>query len=602
MKPMSRFPAFFLNQYDPGDKEGYLKAKFVLIITLIVVLSVISIMAYAYFMLGFSRTVIFTELVGFAVMLWALVLLIKGRYGLAVHVLLTAGFGTIWMVMFISPNTRPLTMLDTIVFVPALMSAMPLMFLKSRRSMVLYFAANMAVFWIFNVYLLTVEDLTTKERLDYLFDNSIAMIFVFFVSFTLFSIYQQALTSLKKELEERKKAEKALQESENRLFVHLQNTPVGAISWDRDSRVMEWNPAAESIFGYTKQEAVGERISELIFFPEQVHPFEKECQDLLSSRGGDRSIRKNRTQTGKSILCDWYNTVLKDTRGEIIGVAALVNDITEIKKTQEMIIQSEKMLSVGGLAAGMAHEINNPLAGMIQNAQVIHNRLTKDLPANAAAARELDLSLPAIRRYMESRGILTHLDGITQAGMRAAKIIENMLSFAKKGDSSRKKVDLALLADKTLDLAKNDYGLKKAFDVKHMDLVREYSPDLPAVFCEESKIQQVLFNLFKNAAESMGGKTTEGDGPRLTIRLKQEDRMVCIEVEDNGPGMDEETRKRIFEPFFTTKGPEKGTGLGLSVSYFIIVDNHGGQMTVDSSPGKGARFTVRLPLRSETPL
>nr|NJM02488.1 PAS domain S-box protein [Desulfobacula sp.] len=602
MKPMSRFPAFFLSQYDPGDKELYLKAKFVLIITLIVALSLVSTMAYAYFMLGFSRTVIFTELAGFAVMLWALVLLIKGRYALAVHVLLTAGFGTIWMVMFVSPNTRPLTMLDSIVFVPALMSAMPLMFLKRRRPMVLYFAANMAVFWIFNVYLLTVEDLTTTERLDYLFDNSIAMIFVFFVSFILFSIYQQALTSLKKELEERKKAEKALQESENRLSVHLQNTPVGAISWDMDFRVMEWNPAAESIFGYRKQEAVGERISALIFSPEQVHPFEKDYRALLSGRGGDRSIRKNRTRTGKSILCDWYNTVLKDTRGEITGVAALVNDITEIKKTQEMIIQSEKMVSVGGLAAGMAHEINNPLAGMIQNAQVIHNRLTKDLPANETAARELDLSMPAIRRYMESRGILNHLDSITQAGMRAAKIIENMLSFAKKSDASGKKVDLTLLADKTLDLVKNDFGLNKTHDAKHMDIVREYSPDLPPVFCEESKIQQVLFNLFKNAAESMGGGTTEGERPRLTIRLKQEDRMVCIEVEDNGPGMDEETRKRIFEPFFTTKGPEKGTGLGLSVSYFIVVDNHGGQMTVDSSPGKGARFTVRLPLRSEIPL
>jgi PAS domain S-box-containing protein len=602
MKPMSRFPAFFLSQYDPGDKELYLKAKFVLIITLIIVLSLVSTMAYAYFMLGFSRTVIFTELAGFAVMLSALVLLIKGRYGLAVHTLLTAGFGTIWTVMFVSPNTRPLTMLDTIVFVPALLSAMPLMFFKSRRPMVVYFLVNMAVFWIFNVYLFTVEDLTTKERLDYFFDNSIAMIFVFFVSFTLFSIYQQVLTLMKQELEERKKAEKALQESENRLFVHLQNTPVGAISWDREFRVMEWNPAAESIFGYRKQAAVGERISELIFFPEHVHRFEKDYRALLSGRGGDRSIRKNRTQTGKSILCDWYNTVLKDTRGEIIGVAALVNDITEIKKTQEMIIQSEKMLSVGGLAAGMAHEINNPLAGMIQNAQVIHNRLTKDLPANTAAARELDLSMPAIRRYMENRGILNHLDSITQAGMRAAKIIENMLSFAKKSDASRKKVDLTVLADKTLDLVKNDYGLKKAFDVKHMDIVREYSLDLPAVFCEESKIQQVLFNLFKNASESMVGGTTEGEGPRLIIRLKREDRMVCIEVEDNGPGMDGETSKRIFEPFFTTKGPEKGTGLGLSVSYFIVVDNHGGRMTVDSSPGKGARFTVRLPLRSETPL
>ena len=599
---MNRFPAFFLKRYDPGDTELYLKAKFVLITTLIVVLSLISTMAYTYFMLGVSLTVIFTELAGFAAMLAALILLVKGRYGLAVHALLTAGFGTIWMVMFITPNTRPIAMLDSIVFIPSLLSAMPLMFFKSRRPMVVYFLVNMVVFWGFNFYLFSVNDMTTKERLDYFFDNSIAMIFVFFISFTLFSIYQQVLTLLKQELEERKKAEKALQESENRLSAHLQNTPVGAISWDRDFRVTEWNPAAESIFGYTKQEALGKKISALILAPDRAHPFEQGYRDLLSGRGGDRSAGKNRTRSGKNILCDWYNTVLKNTEGEIIGVAALVNDITEIKKTQEMIIQSEKMLSVGGLAAGMAHEINNPLAGMIQSAQVIHNRLTRDLPANEAAARELNLSLPAIRRYMESRGILKYLDSITQTGLRAAKIVENMLSFSKKSDSSGKKVDLAGLVDRTLDLAKNDYGLNKTCDVKHMDIVREYSPDLPPVFCEESKIQQVLLNLFKNASESMGGGKTGGDRPRLIIRLKQEDRRVCIEVEDNGPGMDDETRKRIFEPFFTTKGPEKGTGLGLSVSYFIVVDNHGGQMTVDSSPGKGARFTVRLPLRSETPL
>ena len=156
--------------------------------------------------------------------------------------------------------------------------------------------------------------------------------------------------------------------------------------------------------------------------------------------------------------------------------------------------------------------------------------------------------------------------------------------------------------DKTLDLAANDYNLKKKQDFKNIYIVREYSPDLPVVFCEESKIQQVLLNLFKNASESMGPGKQGEIRPRLTIRLKKEEAMILMEVEDNGPGMEDEIRRRVFEPFFTTKGPDKGTGLGLSVSYFIIVDNHGGRMSVDSIPGKGARFMVRLPLRSERPI
>nr|NJM02927.1 hypothetical protein [Desulfobacula sp.] len=108
-----------------------------------------------------------------------------------------------------------------------------------------------------------------------------------------------------------------------------------------------------------------------------------------------------------------------------------------------------------------------------------------------------------------------------------------------------------------------------------------------------------MFNLLKNAAYSMNSKPYDNGAPKLIIRLKKGQSMVHIEIEDNGAGMDPETCKRVFEPFFTTKGPEKGTGLGLSISYFIIVDHHGGRMEVDSTPGKGTLFTVKLPFRSK---
>jgi signal transduction histidine kinase len=127
--------------------------------------------------------------------------------------------------------------------------------------------------------------------------------------------------------------------------------------------------------------------------------------------------------------------------------------------------------------------------------------------------------------------------------------------------------------------------------------VKEFAADLPRVPCEKSKIQQVLLNVLRNGAEAMAEKETwDGLPPRFVLRTSSEGDMARIEIEDNGPGMDEATRKRVFEPFFTTKSVNRGTGLGLSVSYFIITEDHGGTLTVSSAEGKGTTFVIRLPL------
>jgi len=393
------------------------------------------------------------------------------------------------------------------------------------------------------------------------------------------------------------RAEEALRESEHQLSAHLNNTPVGAILWDMEFRVMEWNPAAEAIFGYTRPEALGKNAAELIVPEELISKVREVFDNNLSGLSGKRHVNENMKKTGERITCAWYNTALRKTNGRVTGVASLVNDITEQIKTRELMIQSEKMMSVGGLAAGMAHEINNPLAGMIQSAQVIHNRLTKDMPANTNAAGEAGVSMACIKEFMERREILLHLKNITKTGSRAAEIIENMLSFVRKGKSVRQECDLAELMNTTLALAENDYDLKKDYDFKQVEILREYAPALPGVVCEESKIRQVLFNLIKNASQALhGGKIS---APRIIFRIWQEEGMACIEVEDNGPGMDNAVRKRVFEPFFTTKEVDKGTGLGLSVSYFIIVDDHNGAMEVESAPGGGTKFIIRLPLASK---
>ncbi|MCB8948941.1 MAG: PAS domain-containing protein [Ardenticatenaceae bacterium] len=284
------------------------------------------------------------------------------------------------------------------------------------------------------------------------------------------------------------------------------------------------------------------------------------------------------------------------------NVLAIVQNITERRNMQELAVQNEKMLSVGGLAAGMAHEINNPLAGMMQTASVMSNRLTNlEMPANQRAAEAAGISMEAIRTFMESRGIPRMLTAVDQSGRRIAKIVENMLSFARKGDATFLQHNMVDLLDKTLELAATDFDLKKQYDFKTIEIVKEYEADLPPVPCERGKMQQVLLNILRNGAQAMQLKADAaetGSKPRFILRLRHEKDAgwVRIEIEDNGPGMEDTTRKRVFEPFFTTKPVGVGTGLGLSVSYFIVTENHNGEMEVVSELGKGATFIIRLPV------
>lgn len=278
------------------------------------------------------------------------------------------------------------------------------------------------------------------------------------------------------------------------------------------------------------------------------------------------------------------------------GAVIRVDDVTEKVKLEEMMIQSEKMLSVGGLAAGMAHEINNPLAGMMQTANVMNSRLQNvEMPANLKAAQKIGISMGDIKTFMEKRGILQMLEVINGSGMRIAEIVSNMLSFARKSDAEAALHHPVELMEQILKLAVTDYDLKKRYDFKTIKIVKAYAKDLPMLACEGAKIQQVLLNILRNGAEAM--QMANQGQPCFTIRISADEntRMIQIEIQDNGPGMDKAVQTRIFEPFFTTKPPGMGTGLGLSVSYYIITENHNGTMEVVSAPGEGANFIIRLP-------
>ena len=286
-----------------------------------------------------------------------------------------------------------------------------------------------------------------------------------------------------------------------------------------------------------------------------------------------------------------------DPQGKPLRSLGTVQDITEHVRMQELIMQSEKMLSVGGLAAGMAHELNNPLGGILQGIQNIQRRLSSDISKNQEVAHQLDLELEKVDEYFKQRGISNFLQGIKEAGERAGDIVNNMLQFSRKTTLTFTPEDIPSLLDRTLELAMVDYDLKKTYDFKNIEIVREYDASIEAVPCIASEIQQVLLNLLRNAAQAFQlAGTGDGTTHRIILRTYSKRDRVCVEVKDNGPGMDETVRLRVFEPFFTTRKVGEGMGLGLSVSYFIVTEEHGGQMSVESQPGQGATFTFCLPV------
>ncbi len=263
------------------------------------------------------------------------------------------------------------------------------------------------------------------------------------------------------------------------------------------------------------------------------------------------------------------------------------------RRAEEMMIQAEKMLMVGGLAAGMAHEINNPLAGIMHALQVIRNRLEGQSTKDVLAAEQSGIALPAMQEFLDKRNILNMMEQAIDAGKRASEIVNNMLSFARKSDTEKEPHMLQDLLDRTLELCKNEYDAGMQYDFNSIELIREYEPHLPPVLCESGKIQQVFFNIIKNCTQAMADSAVAT--PMLFLRATKKGNLICVEIEDNGPGMDEDTRNRIFEPFFTTKSVGNGMGLGLSISYFIVTENHQGTIAVESTPGVGTKFIVRLP-------
>ena len=396
-----------------------------------------------------------------------------------------------------------------------------------------------------------------------------------------------------RDITERKQAEDEISHLKNYLANIIDSMPSMLVGLDRDANVTQWNRRAAETTGIPTAEALGRQLCVLI--PEFIDWIEQ----LYNEVEQRRSASLEKLLIEKQGERRFYDLMLYPliTNG-VEGAVVRIEDVTERARIQEMMIQTEKMMSVGGLAAGMAHEINNPLGIITQAVQNIERRVSPDLPANKKAAAESGVNLDELAVYFEQRQIPKFIASIREAAGRASRIIANMLRFSRRSETTFQPASLATAMEQAVELAANDYDLKKKYDFRSIEIVRDIASDMPDIPVVATEIEQVLLNLLKNAAQAMIANPPERK-PRIALRLKQEERYAVLEVEDNGPGMAEEVRRRVFEPFFTTKEPGIGTGLGLSVSYMIVTQNHKGLMEVASSPGNGARFTAKLPLSTE---
>jgi PAS domain S-box-containing protein len=392
------------------------------------------------------------------------------------------------------------------------------------------------------------------------------------------------------DISELKRAEEEMNSMRKYLKNVFDSMPSILVGVDPEGFIIHWNMEAEKQTGMPLEKVIGQPLENVLpRLKNQMGEIKKALVKRQPRHSGKVAEQINGETRYSDIMI--FPLIANGIKGAVVRI----DDISDRVRLEEMMIQTEKMMSVGGLAAGMAHEINNPLGGIMLGAQNMRRRLSPELPKNVKVAEEIGLDLKQLQNYLEKREIDSCLDGIIKSVERAATIIANMLQFSRRSDSDLKAESLPELIERTLELASNDYDLKKRYDFRHLEIIREFEPSLPKVFCVATEIEQVVLNLLKNAAQAMGeAKMTKA--PRIMIRLKSEGDMAQIEIEDNGPGIPESVRKRIFEPFFTTKPVGQGTGLGLSVSYMIITNNHHGKMEVESTPGVGTTFIISLPI------
>jgi PAS domain S-box-containing protein len=346
-----------------------------------------------------------------------------------------------------------------------------------------------------------------------------------------------------------------LVEESRRLMGAVESTAEAVLITDHRRRVVYANQAFLRVFGYTREEVLGRDSLSLgvVMSDERVREIERHV--LESSWRGEVVVRR---KDGSTFPVSLNTSLIRMEDNRIQGSVAIMEDISAQKALQEQLQRTERLAAAGELAAGVAHEVNNALVGILGQT---------DLAKDAQDAETLRAALARVE---------------TQ-GNRIAEIVQGLLGFARPQPPERRRVQLTTVVRETLALMAHDLSRARIRTEAH------FAAELPPVLADTKQIQQVIVNLFTNALQAVEPR---GGGSLIVTLAPDGAGAISLEVQDDGMGIDPEVLPRIFDPFFSTK--EEGTGLGLSVSYGIV-RAHGGDLTVRSSLGQGTTFTMRLP-------
>jgi PAS domain S-box-containing protein len=345
-----------------------------------------------------------------------------------------------------------------------------------------------------------------------------------------------------------------LVEESHRLVRAVESTDEAVIITDRQRRIVFANQAFLQLFGYARNEVVGR--DALALGGGGANEWLQEVERrILEKRWRGEVLARHRD--GSTFPVALNTSLIRGEDRSVQGAVVIIDDISGKKKMQEQLQRADRLAAAGELAAGVAHEVNNALSGILGQAE-------------------------SARHGSDVESLRLALARVETQGRRIAEIVQGLLGFARPQPPQRDAVDLAALVRDTLALMAHDLGRNGV----RTEL--RCSGDLPPVLADAKQIQQVLVNLFTNSMQAM-----EPRGGALIVSMQVEGNAVFVEVQDHGAGISPETLPRVFDPFFSTKA--EGTGLGLSVSY-AIVRAHGGDLTVRSAPGEGTTFTLRLPV------
>ncbi len=380
---------------------------------------------------------------------------------------------------------------------------------------------------------------------------------------------RERTTALSAEVAERKRAE---QESRERAAL-LDRAQDAILVLDLAGKIVYWNRSAERLYGWPAEEAVGRSGQELLHGSEPP----REPAEALRTRGEWLGELHQRTRDDRSVVVQSRWTLVRDEQGEAKSTLIINTDITDRKKLEQQFLRTQRLESIGTLAGGIAHDLNNLLAPILLAIDILRQQLTDE-------------------RGRKTIGL------IESSARRAADMVKQVLTFARGVEGERIILQPAHLLKEMAKIAEQSFP-------KSVDLVVSYRPGLFTVTGDATQLHQVLMNLCVNARDAM----PHGGTIKLTAENLELDRnyaamnpearpgpYVLLRVQDSGSGMPPEVLEKIFEPFFTTKEVGKGTGLGLS-TVMAIVRSHNGFIRVESEPGKGTEFKIYIPANVNDP-